>query len=256
MISVFGSDCTDVEIAEVSKAIRNNWLGMGPQTRHFEEMMSEKIGCGFVAVDSCSNGLLMALECLNLTHGRQVILPAITWLSCANSIIKAGLKPVFADVDYETVNITDGTIYDAMTKNTAAIMIVHYAGMKVCSVGFESGNGRILTMIGKGTTVKQNYKAAYILHKYNVKIFANIMYGFPTETKDEQLDTFKLCKFIKRFDSMISPAYFTPFSGTMLGDECIQNGISLINKHGYVRYGRDKIAGTDYNFLDSFAWSL
>jgi len=227
MISVFGSDCTDAEIAEVSKAIRNNWLGMGPQTKRFEEKMADKIGCGFVAVDSCSNGLLMALECLNLTHGRQVILPAITWLSCANSIIKAGLKPVFADV-----------------------------GMKVCSVGFESGNGRILTMIGKGTTVKQNYKAAYILHKYNVKIFANIMYGFPTETKDEQLDTFKLCKFIKRFDSMISPAYFTPFSGTMLGDECIQNGISLINKHGYVRYGRDKIAGTDYNFLDSFAWSL
>ena len=109
-------------------------------------------------------------------------------------------------------------------------------------------------MVGKKTTVEQNYKAAEIAGNAGIKIFANIMYGFPTETKDEQLATYEMCKYISTFDSMISPAYFTPFPGSYLGDECRQKGLSLINENNCTRYGRDKIVGVDYDFLDSFIW--
>ena len=143
---------------------------------------------------------------------------------------------------------------DFICKNPKIIESLAEVGMTVCSVGFESGSDRILKMIDKGTTVKQNYEAADILDSLGVKIFANIMYGFPTETKDEQLETLKLCEYIKKYPSMISPAYFTPFPGSYLGEECINKGISLIGNNNYVRYGRDKIAGIDYNFLDSFVW--
>jgi radical SAM superfamily enzyme YgiQ (UPF0313 family) len=128
------------------------------------------------------------------------------------------------------------------------------AGMKVISIGFESGSQRILDMVDKGTTVTQNYIATKICGEAGIKIFANIMYGFPTETKIEQRETYELCKFIKGYGSMISPAYFTPFPGSKLGDECIKNGLSLIDENTTTRFGRDKIKGVDYDFLDSFIW--
>jgi radical SAM superfamily enzyme YgiQ (UPF0313 family) len=80
------------------------------------------------------------------------------------------------------------------------------------------------------------------------------MYGFPTETGEDQYATHRMCKYISTFDSMISPAYFTPFPGSKIGDECIKNGLSLIDENSYTRYGRNKIKGVDYNFLDSFIW--
>ena len=143
---------------------------------------------------------------------------------------------------------------DFICANPGMVHKLKNVGMKVVSVGFESGSQRILDMVGKGTTASQNYKATEIAGNAGVKIFANIMYGFPTETKEEQFATYRLCKYISTFDSMISPAYFTPFPGSRLGDECIKNGLSLIDKNNMTRFGRDKIKGVDYNFLDSFIW--
>uniref|UniRef100_A0A6H1ZD91 Putative vitamin B12-binding domain containing protein n=1 Tax=viral metagenome TaxID=1070528 RepID=A0A6H1ZD91_9ZZZZ len=134
------------------------------------------------------------------------------------------------------------------------ITLLKSVGMKVISVGFESGSDRILRMIKKGTTVAQNYEAIKIIGEANVKIFANIMYGFPGEVKHEQFETYNMCKFISEYDSMISPAYFTPFPGSFLGDECKRKDLSLVNENNMTRYGRDKIKGVDYDWLDSFIW--
>jgi radical SAM superfamily enzyme YgiQ (UPF0313 family) len=143
---------------------------------------------------------------------------------------------------------------DFICENPDLIHGLKKAGMKVISIGFESGSQRILDLANKRTTVEQNYEAARICGQAQIKIFANIMYGFPTETKDEQLETYKLCRYISQFDSMISPAYFTPFKGSKLGDECIDKGLSLIDRNSMTRFGRDKIKGVDYDFLDSFVW--
>jgi hypothetical protein len=60
-----------------------------------------------------------------------------------------------------------------------------------------------------------------------------------------------MCLYLQRVArTMISPAYFTPYPGNDLGDECIRQGISLLDENSYTRYGRDKIKGVDYDFLD------
>ena len=143
---------------------------------------------------------------------------------------------------------------DFVCENPDLVFMLKDVGMKVISIGFESGSQRILDMVGKKTTVLQNYAAAKICGDAGIKIFANIMYGFPTETKIEQRETYELCKYIKGYDSMISPAYFTPFPGTRLGDECIEKGLSLIDENTTTRFGRNKIKDVDYDFLDSFVW--
>jgi dTDP-4-amino-4,6-dideoxygalactose transaminase len=129
MINVFGSYTGQEEIDEVSSSLKAQWLGMGAKVEKFERLMMEKTGLDFVAVDNCSNALYMACEILNLTKGSEVIVPSVTWISCANAVIQAGLKPVFADCDYDTVNITDETIDKVRTRKTRAVMVVHYAGL-------------------------------------------------------------------------------------------------------------------------------
>ncbi len=140
---------------------------------------------------------------------------------------------------------------DFICNNQLLVYQLRGVGLEVVSIGFESGSQRILDMVRKGTTVEQNYRAAEIVGKTGAKIYANVMYGFPTETKEEQLETKRLCEYIKRVSkAMISPAYFTPYPGSDLGNECIEKGLSLIDENSYNRYGRDKIKGVDYDFLD------
>jgi len=157
---------------------------------------------------------------------------------------------------YQGISFLASARADFVCENPDLVLKLKDIGMKVISIGFESGSQRILDMVGKKTTVTQNYRAAKICGEAGIKIFANIMYGFPTETRLEQIKTYDLCKFISGYDSMISPAYFTPFPGSKLGDECINNGLSLINENNCNRFGRDKISGVDYDFLDSFIWRL
>lgn len=132
MISVFGSDIKQKEIKYVTECMKSNWLGYGKIVERFEEEYSRKMGVqNFLMVDNCSNALYMAIHLLNLPQGSEVILPSLTWVSCAQAILLCGHKPVFADVDYHTMNITREFIIDKITDKTKAIMVVHYAGMPV-----------------------------------------------------------------------------------------------------------------------------
>ena len=73
----------------------------------------------------------MAVKLLNLPSGSEVILPSFTWVSCAQSIVMAGLKPIFCDVDLNTMNVRVSDIERSITKKTSAIMVVDYAGLPV-----------------------------------------------------------------------------------------------------------------------------
>lgn len=140
---------------------------------------------------------------------------------------------------------------DFICNNPLLVYHLRGVGLEVVSIGFESGSQRILDYIRKGTTVYENYKAAEIVGNTGAKIYANMMYGFPGESKEEQKETRRLCKHISKVSqAMISPAYFTPYPGSDLGEECIEKGISLIDQESYNRYGRDKVKGVDYDFLD------
>lgn len=138
MISVFGSKVGDRELAEIKTSIDNQWLGIGPKTKQFEELFSKRLGLkDFVLLDSGSNSLYMAVKLLDLPLRSEVILPAFTWISCATSIVLAGCKPVFCDVDIKTQNVTPELIWNKVTKDTKAVMVVHYGGLPVDMYGIN-----------------------------------------------------------------------------------------------------------------------
>ena len=67
MISVFGSKVGNEEIEEIRTSIENQWIGIGPKTKKFEELFSQRLDLkGFVMLDSGSNALYLALKLLNL----------------------------------------------------------------------------------------------------------------------------------------------------------------------------------------------
>lgn len=132
MISVFGSRVGSEEIEEIKSSIQNQWLGIGPKTKRFEEEFAKRLKLSyFTMLDSGSNSLYMGMKLLNLPAGSEVILPSFTWIACGHAVVLAGYKPVFCDVDLETQNITVENILPHLGKNTRAIMVVHYAGKPV-----------------------------------------------------------------------------------------------------------------------------
>jgi dTDP-4-amino-4,6-dideoxygalactose transaminase len=132
MISVFGSKIGKEEIANVTSAMEQQWMGFGKTVDKFEESFSKKFNVpNFIMVDSGSNALFMAVSLLNLPKGSEIIIPSFTWVSCAQAILLAGMKPVFCDVDLLSMNVTAQTAGRHITPNTKAIMVVHYAGLPV-----------------------------------------------------------------------------------------------------------------------------
>jgi aminotransferase len=132
VISVFGSKVGEEEIAQVAESIHNQWMGMGPKVKAFEERFRQRLGLDhFLLVDSGSNSLYLACVLLNLPPGSEVIVPSYTWIFCAHAVLLAGHRPVLADVDLDSANITVETILPRVGPRTAAIMVVHYAGLPV-----------------------------------------------------------------------------------------------------------------------------
>lgn len=104
--------------------------GMVTKGRHllnFEEAVAEHLGVKHaVAVSSCTTGLMLTHKCLGLTG--DVVIPSFTFMATASALVWAGLKPIFADVNFHTTNIDLASAEAAITPNTSAIVAVHNFG--------------------------------------------------------------------------------------------------------------------------------
>lgn len=101
----------------------------GPEVNLFEENLEKYLGAGHVI--SCGNGtdaLQIALMALGLQPGDEVIVPAFTYVATAEAIGLLGLKPVMADVDWGTFNISVTGIKKVIGPKTKAIVPVHLYG--------------------------------------------------------------------------------------------------------------------------------
>ena len=130
MINVFGSLMGPEELEEIRTSLEAQWIGIGPKTALFEKNFSERLALpGLVLLDSGSNSLQMAVKLLDLPPGSDVIVPSFTWIACAHAVVLCGHRPVFCDVDLDTHNVTAKDVAAARTKNTRAVMVVHYGGL-------------------------------------------------------------------------------------------------------------------------------
>jgi len=137
------------EIREIIDVIQSGWITSGPRAKRFEEEFSRYVGARHaVAVNSCTAALHLALLAHGIGPGDEVVTSSMTWSATANMIEVTGAKPVFADVDRDTLQVTPETVAAAVTERTRAILPVHFAG-QACDLDGLAANAtpRGLTII-------------------------------------------------------------------------------------------------------------
>jgi perosamine synthetase len=129
MIPVFKPSIGDEELAAVKEVFKSYWIGLGPKTEEFERKFAEYSGVNYaIGTNNGTAALHLALKSFNIGPGDEVILPSLTFISCAHAVLYCGAKPVFADVYADTLTLNINDIKEKITKKTRAIMPVHYGG--------------------------------------------------------------------------------------------------------------------------------
>ncbi len=116
------------EKKEVEKVLDSGMLAYGEWVKKFEKEFAEYVGVKHAL--STTNGtqaLILALEAVGV-RGHEVLVPSFTFIASATSIIRAGGRPVFVDVDPRTFNIDPEDVRKKITERTKAIMPVHLYG--------------------------------------------------------------------------------------------------------------------------------
>lgn len=119
------------ELAAVQRVVesRNWWRGTGSEVEEFEREFADFHDCRFaLAVSNGTQALEIALSCLGIGFGDEVIVPAFTFVATATAVLTVGAIPVTVDVDLETYCINVAAARRAVTARTKAIIPVHLAG--------------------------------------------------------------------------------------------------------------------------------
>lgn len=117
------------DINSVIEALKSEYLTQGPKIKEFEDMLAKRVGAEFsVAISNGTAALHAACFAAGIGEGDEVITTPITFAASANCALYLGAKPVFADIDPHTYNISPDEIRKKITKKTKAIIPVHYTG--------------------------------------------------------------------------------------------------------------------------------
>ncbi|MGE0549190.1 MAG: dTDP-4-amino-4,6-dideoxygalactose transaminase [Kofleriaceae bacterium] len=122
---------TGREAQVIAEALASgHWHGDGKFTKQAASALSRWLGGGNVLLTtSCTHALELSALLLELAPGDEVIIPSFTFVSTANAFALRGAKPVFADIDPRTLNLSPASVEARITPRTKAIVPVHYAGI-------------------------------------------------------------------------------------------------------------------------------
>jgi L-glutamine:2-deoxy-scyllo-inosose/3-amino-2,3-dideoxy-scyllo-inosose aminotransferase len=105
------------------------WAGDGPMENAFAERFAVLAGAKYgVCVSSGTTALQTALEAAGIGAGDEVIVPGLTWIATASSVLATNGVPVFADIDPHTFCLDPAATEAAITPRTKAIIPVHLSG--------------------------------------------------------------------------------------------------------------------------------
>src|SRR3972149_3464537 len=226
------------EISEVVDSLRSGWITSGPKVIRFEEDFKNYIGCSHaVAVNSGTAGLHISLMATDISDGDEVITSPMTFAATINTIVLQRAKPVFVDIDPDTLNIDAEGIEKKITKKSKAIIPIHFAGQP-CDMDE-------ITDIAK---------------KYNLTVIEDAAHAVGTEYKKIKIGNI----------SNLSVFSFHPIKNITTGeggmittkDEGLADKLRLLRFHGiskeaWKRYGKEGspqyeilLPGLKYNMLD------
>jgi dTDP-4-amino-4,6-dideoxygalactose transaminase len=145
--------------------IRGDVAGNGHYTRKSQDFIQQKFYCRkALLTTSGTTALEMAALLINLQPGDEVIMPSFTFVSTANAVLLRGARPVFVDIDRETLNIDVAEIEGKINHHTKAIIPVHYGGVacdmdKIMDIAHENN---LFVIEDAAQAVNSTYRGKYL----------------------------------------------------------------------------------------------
>lgn len=129
-ISVMKPWLGTAESDAVAGVIASGWVAQGPRTAAFEQAFAEHQQVSYaVASSNCTTALHLALKVAGVKPGDDVVVPSFSFIATANAPTYVGARPVFAEVEANTGNVTADTIEAVLTARSTAIIVVDQGGM-------------------------------------------------------------------------------------------------------------------------------
>lgn len=128
-------DITDKEVNAVATAVKSGWISGGSDLASFERELAAAHGCRFgVGCSSGGTALHLAIATLKIKPGNEVIIPGLTMIAVANSVLQCGATPVFADAADEFGNPDIHSIIPLITNQTKLVVLAHAYGQPATDI--------------------------------------------------------------------------------------------------------------------------
>ena len=120
----------DADVQAVVEVLRGDWLTQGPHVTSFEAAFAASVDAPYaVAFSSGTAALHGAAFAAEVGPGDDIVTSAMTFAASANSGAYLGARPVFADIERDTWNVSAETVGKVMTGATKAVIPVHFTGL-------------------------------------------------------------------------------------------------------------------------------
>jgi len=197
---------------------KNDKLTQGPYVREFEKKWSKWLGVKYsVFVNSGSSANLLSLTLLKLKYPKrgEVIVPPLTWSSDISSILHCGFKPVFVDIDPDTLGMNTDKIIKKINKNTKAIFLSYIQGFNCLSS-----------------------KLLHIIKKKKILLIEDVCESHGATFKNKKLGSFG---WTSNF-SFYYAHHMSTIEGGMVStnDRLAYNNLLMLRSHGMIREMEDE----------------
>jgi dTDP-4-amino-4,6-dideoxygalactose transaminase len=129
MIPVQRPELGEAELQAIGRVFDTRWLGMGSTTKAFEDEITKRLdGRRVFAVSTGTAALHLALHVAGVGPGDEVILPSLTFVASAQAVLSVGARPVFCEIDEDTLTLDLRHAASLVSPATRAIMPVHFGG--------------------------------------------------------------------------------------------------------------------------------
>lgn len=129
-ISFSPPDVGELEIEQVTEALKSGWITTGPKTKELERKVAEFCGVNrAVCLGSQTACAEMALRVLGIGAGDEVIVPAYTYTATASVVCHVGAALKFVDVQKDSLEMDYDALENMITEKTKAIIPVDLAGV-------------------------------------------------------------------------------------------------------------------------------
>src|SRR6266567_8025487 len=128
-IRLASPDVGEEELDAIKAALFSGVLTNGPQTTAFETIFARRHEVSYaIAFANGTVALAAVYLALGVGPGDEVIVPSMTFISSATSVLHVGARPIFAEVTEDTFNLDPADVETRLTPRTRAILAVHYGG--------------------------------------------------------------------------------------------------------------------------------